>query len=560
MINKDKICPVKNCLLFFLFLISAAANAQIKTKPLVKSGLDRPKLVLGIVVDQMRYDFLYRYWSKYSEGGFKRMLREGFSFENCNYSYYPTYTGPGHASIYTGTTPAMHGIVGNNWYEKASNKKMYCTQDDSVTSIGGSEKEGKMSPKNMQTYSVGDQIRLATNFRGKSFGVSIKDRGSILPAGHGADAAFWFDSESGNFISSTWYKKLNGELPKWLKAFNEKKEAEKYKSSVWNTLLPIEEYTESTADLADYEAGIIQNQNPVFPYDLKLSKENGYEIIRKTPFGNTLTADVAKALVLGENLGNDDFMDFLAVSFSCTDVVGHAYGPFAIETEDTYLRLDRDLEAFFSFLDKQVGLNQYLVFLSADHGILEVPAFLEKNGMPSQLFNQKKLVEKLKKFSIQNFDSLDLVKSFMNQQVYLDEALINLKNLDRKVIVNKFIQFIEKQDLVTRAFAYQGDRPFPNVPFLEKYEAGYFKGKSGDIQVVVKPGSLDHGDKKGTSHGAPYSYDSHVPCLWMGWKIKHGESSQKIEIQDIAPTLSSLLKIMEPNGCTGSPQSIPLKK
>jgi len=546
-----------NLILYFIWQFGF--SQQVKPTSKVVETLDRPKLVVGIVVDQMRYDFLYRYWSKYSEGGFKRMLREGYSFENCNYSYFPTYTGPGHASIYTGTTPSGHGIVGNNWFEKSSNKTMYCTQDDLVTCIGGTEKYGKMSPKNMKSYSIGDQILLATNFKGKSFGISIKDRGAILPAGHGANAAFWFDPETGNFISSSWYKKLNGQLPPWLQRFNEKKEALTYKNSVWNTLLPINEYTESTTDLNDYEASILKDKPPVFPYDLKLYAGKDYEIVRKTPFGNTLTADAAISLIIGENLGKDNEMDFLALSFSSTDIVGHAYGPYSIETEDTYLRLDRDLEKFFTFLDTQVGKNKYLSFLTADHGILEVPAFLENNGLPSKLFNQKVFMENIKNFSFATFDSINLVKSYMNQQVYLDEEVIKTKKLDRQVVLEKFTQFIEKQDLVHRAFAYKGAHPFPAITFQSKYEAGYFDGKSGDIQLVLLPGILDDDDSKGTSHGAPYSYDSHVPCIWFGWKILPGKHTPMINIQDIAPTLSSLLKIMEPNGSTGKPQTIPLK-
>jgi len=552
MVNSKIILP-------FTYLFLFISNISIALTGFTAVKIDQPKLVIGIVVDQMRYDFLYRYWSKYSEGGFKRILREGFSFENCNYSYYPTYTGPGHASVYTGTTPAIHGIVGNDWFEKTLNKKMYCTQDESVISIGGSEKAGKMSPKNMQSYSVGDQILLATNFKGKSFGISIKDRGAILPAGHGANGAFWFDPETGNFISSTWYKKLNGKLPDWLNQFNEKKEPLKYKNSVWNTLLPIQEYTESTSDLQDYEASILKDQPPVFPYDLKLYKKNDFGIVWETPFGNQLTADAAKALISGENLGHDSEMDFLAVSFSSTDKVGHAYGPFAIETEDTYIRLDRDLEKFFTFLDTQVGKNQYISFLTADHGILEVPKFLNNNQLPAEIFNQKSFLEKLRKFSIETFDSLNLIKSFLNQQVYLDDNLIESKKFDHNTVVSKFVHFIEKQEPVLRVFAYEGTEPFPKIPLQSKYEAGYFRGKSGDIQIVFRPGILDDNDSKGTSHGAPYSYDSHVPCIFFGWKILPGKHTPMIHIEDIAPTLSSLLKIMEPNGSTGKPQTIPLK-
>jgi predicted AlkP superfamily pyrophosphatase or phosphodiesterase len=517
--------------------------------------------VVGVVIDQMRYDFLFRYWTKYGEGGFKRLLKEGYSFANCNFNYFPTYTGPGHASIYTGTTPAVHGIVGNDWFEKEKSSRIYCTQDDSVKSIGGSEKAGKMSPVNMQSYSIGDQVKLFNNFRGKSFGISLKDRGAILPAGHGADAAFWFDSETGNFISSTWYKKLNGNLPDWLQNFNTQKQAEKFKNSVWNPILPINQYTESTSDLTKYEEGIIKGQAPEFPYDLKKYLGGDFEIIRKTPFGNTITTNAAIELIKGESLGKDEFMDFLAVSYSSTDIVGHAYGPYAIETEDTYLKMDLEIERLLKSLENEVGKDQFLLFLTADHGVLEVPAFLRDNGLPAKSFRASHLENKLKSLAKEDFGDPKLIRYFINDQVYLNDELIKQKGLNRKLIAEKLIELIEKEPTVLRAFDFKGNKPFPEIPNLSIFEAGYFRERSGDIQIVLKPGTLEGKiDRTGTSHGSPYSYDSHIPCLWYGWKILPGEETKKIEIQDIAPTLSTLLHIMEPNGSTGTPRFIPTKK
>jgi len=543
-------------------VLAIQSPAQQKTQssaPYSGSELDRPRLVVGIVVDQMRYDFLYRYWNRFGKGGFQRMVREGYSFANCNFNYFQTKTGPGHASIYTGTTPAMHGIVGNDWHEVAESRNLYCTQDDSVTGIGSNDKAGRMSPKNMKTGSVGDQIRLATNFRGKSFGISMKDRGSILPAGHGADAAFWFEKSSGNFISSTWYTKLNGKLPAWLEKFNQEKWAARYKDSIWKPLLDPSKYEASSADDQIWERSILPSKSPTFPYRLSESEKKDFEIVYDTPFGNTITAIATKELVKGEKLGKDEFMDFLALSFSCTDAVGHDYGPFAMETEDTYLRLDRDLEDFFRFLDLEVGQGKYLCFLSADHGILETPAFLRQNRIPSITFNSNSIADSLKNFALQQFGSSALISSFWNLQFYLNQKEIKRLNLDRNKIMQSLIPYLEKQKSVWRVFANEGIKPFPAIPMMYKYEAGFYKGRSGDIQVVLAPGVLESGGNKGTNHGAPYSYDSHVPCLWMGWKIQHGEEITPINIEDIAPTLSSLLHIMEPNGSTGKAQSIPLK-
>jgi len=544
----------------FFFVLSGSSSAQKMPAKALPQSTDRPKLVVGIVVDQMRYDFLFRYQNRYGIGGFNRLLKDGYSFANCQYSYFPTKTAPGHASIYTGTTPAVHGIAGNDWYEGAQKRQVYCTQDDTAKGIGTSSRAGKMSPRNLQSYTIGDQIRLATNFRGKSFGISMKDRGSILPAGHSANAAFWFDFACGNFVSSNWYKDLNGKLPSWLEAFNQSGIARSYKDTVWKPLLPLNQYEASSEDLAVWEKSILKLKPPVFPYRLSEDGTSDYNIVFNSPFGNDITLLAATRLLKEEQLGKDNDMDFLSVSFSCTDVVGHDYGPFGIETEDTYLRLDRNLEALFKTLDKEVGAGNYLCFLTADHGILEVPAFLRSHKMPSDLFRTRIVGDSLKSFSQKTFGSAGLISSFINEQISLNDSIITALHLNRKDVIQSIIHWLEKQPNVRKAFAYEGSRPFPEPPFLNKYEAGYFKGRSGDIQIILGPGILESGSDKGTSHGSPYSYDSHVPCLWMGWKIKPGETMNPIQIQDIAPTLTSLLHIMEPNGCTGKPQTIPLKQ
>lgn len=553
----------KIALILFLFFVQL--GLAIGQKPKSPSAnppttLDRPKLVVGIVVDQMRYDFLYRYFEKYGSGGFKRMLREGYSFSNCQYSYFPTKTAAGHASIYSGTTPALHGVVGNDWFEPRLDKEIHCVQDDSVRCLGGNEANGRKSPRNMKTFSVADQIKLATNFRSKCFGLSLKDRGAILPAGHAADGAFWFDPVTGNFISSTYYKNLKGKLPGWLNAFNQKGLAAIYRQQIWNTLLPIEQYVESAGDDSEFEESIIKKQKPIFPYDLAQAEGNGFDIVKGTPFGNTLTAELAKALIEGENMGMRNTTDFLAISFSSTDEVGHDYGPVAVETEDTYLRLDKDLEDLFQFLDSRLGKGNYLTFLTADHGVIEVPAFLQSHQLPAGYFPKKSFLAQLKAFSLQTFDSAQVIRYYINEQIFLDNGIIKARKLDRNEALKKVIEFIEQQHFVFRAFAYSDPRPFPEIPMISKYEAGYFKGRSGDIQIILSPGILERESRKGTSHTAPFSYDSHVPCLWMGWKIAPGENMNAINIQDIAPTLSGLLHIMEPNGTTGKAQFIPLKQ
>ncbi|HWY37175.1 MAG TPA: alkaline phosphatase family protein, partial [Bacteroidia bacterium] len=344
-----------------IFLILLTANCLLLT-----AQAQKPKLIVGIVVDQMRYDYLYRFSEKYGPGGFKRLLKGGFFCKNARYNYVPTFTGPGHASIYTGTTPAIHGIAANEWYDKKTKKDIYCAEDKNTKSVGTESKAGLMSPVNLDASTIGDEMKVASLSKAKVIGVSLKDRSSIFPAGHAANGAYWFDGTTGSFISSAFYM---NELPQWLIDFNEKKPAQKYLQSGWNTLLPVEKYTESLPDDNIFEKAPNKKEKPVFPYDFKAQLEkNNFEIIRATPFGNTIVKELAMAAIEGEGLGKDNVCDMLCVSFSSTDYVGHSFGPKSVEVEDTYIRLDKDLEEFFVYLDTRIGKGNYTLFLTADHG------------------------------------------------------------------------------------------------------------------------------------------------------------------------------------------------
>ena len=316
----------------------------------------QPKLVVGIVVDQMRYDYLYSFSNKYGNGGFRRLLNDGFLCKNAQYNYVPTFTGPGHASIYTGTTPAIHGIAANEWYDKKTKKEIYCTQDKNVKPVGSTSDAGLMSPANLDATTVGDEIKIASNNKAKVVGISLKDRSSILPAGHAADGAYWFDGSTGNFITSTFYR---NELPKWLNDFNDKKLAKHYLEKGWNALLPIDKYTESLPDENAFEKAPNKKDKPVFPYDFKKQlDENKFDIIRSTPWGNSLTKDIAIAAIEGEDLGGDTICDMLCISFSSTDYVGHSFGPKSIELEDTYIRLDIECKRPRTRAGMSITLNE----------------------------------------------------------------------------------------------------------------------------------------------------------------------------------------------------------
>lgn len=515
-------------------------------------GVQRPKLVVGIVIDQMRWDYLYRYQKRYTDGGFKRLLNEGFSCENTVIPYVPSVTAIGHTCIYTGSVPSIHGIAGNNFVKNG--EKVYCTDDDTVKPVGSNSEAGLMSPRNLWVTTIGDEMKIASNGRAKVVGVALKDRASILPAGHNPDGAFWFDDKSGNFITSTHYM---DQLPKWVEAFNSKKPPEHYLSEKWNTLYPKDTYTESTSDENEYENGIKKGVKATLPLNLpELYKKYGYNIIRNTPFGNSLTFDMAKAAIDGEQLGADDETDLLAVSCSSTDYIGHQVGTHAVETEDTYLRLDKAIADFLSYLDAKVGKGNYLVFLSADHGAMNNARFLQDRRIPAGNWDDGVAAKKLNEMIAKEFpNTSDLVKTVMNYQVFFNREVIKNQHLDFAKIKQTVVDFLKEDSCVLYACDMEKTMT-ESIPEEVKYRIvnGYNRERSGNIQIVLKPNFYTHG-MKGTDHGAWNLYDTHIPLVFMGWGIKHGATTKRTFMTDIAPTIGALIHVQAPNGCVGQPIS-----
>ncbi|EFK59915.1 alkaline phosphatase PafA [Sphingobacterium spiritivorum] len=524
-------------------------TAQAQNQP------ERPKLVVGLMVDQMRWDYLYRFADRYGKGGFKRLLNDGFTCQNTYINYIPTYTAIGHSSVYTGSVPSIHGIAGNDWIMEQTGESMYCTQDTSVTGVGTTEKEGKQSPRNLLTSTVTDQLRLATNFKSKVIGIALKDRGGILPAGHFANAAYWFESKSGNWISSNFYM---DQLPKWVQDFNSRKLADKYLKQDWNTLYDISTYTSSIADDNVYEGKWAGEDKPTFPHlTSKLMKDEGYELIKTTPYGNQLTLDLAKAAIENEKMGNNPTKntDFLCVSLSSTDYVGHRYSLSAIEIEDTYLRLDQQLEEFFNYLDKTVGQGNYTLFLTADHGAsYNSRYFMDMKGNGGYFFSRQ-VMKDLDAALNAKFGVTKLVKSLMNYQVHLNYPLIEKSNLDVDKVKEEIIKVLKKEEGIAYVVDVEkGDNMAIPQPIRERIINGYNMKRSGVIQIVLEPQWYDGSPRStGTTHGTWTPYDSHIPLIFMGWGIKPGASNRVVNMTDIAPTISSLLHITEPNGNIGKP-------
>ncbi|GAA3564970.1 alkaline phosphatase PafA [Snuella lapsa] len=524
-------------------------NFETKEASLINES---PKLIVGIVVDQMRYDYLTRFYNKYGEGGFKRMMKEGFNCKNNHYNYVPTYTGPGHTSIYTGTTPKYHGIIANDWYDKEIKDMVYCAGDEAVQPVGTLDKAGKMSPHRMKTTTFADENRLFTQMRGKTIGISIKDRGAILPAGHTANAAYWFHGKNeGHWISSTHYM---DELPKWVNDFNASGTVKSY-LKVWNTVYDINDYVESGSDLNTFEGGFKGKKTATFPYELaKLSDQNGgFDILKSTPYGNSLTADFAIAAISGEALGEDDITDVLAVSFSCTDYVGHNFGVNSKEVEDTYIRLDKDLERLFNNLDKNVGKNNYTVFLTADHGAVDVPAYLQSVKIPAGYLNNSKTRKVFDAFMEESYGSKDLVENISNNQIFLNREKIKALGLNlndvQEAIVNEVLAYANIDKAYSATTMSSASFETGVESFVQK---GFNQKRSGDIIMVPDPAHISYG-KTGSSHGSSLNYDTHVPLLFFGKGIKHGHTLQRTDITDIAPTMSALLGTSFPNGAIGKP-------
>jgi predicted AlkP superfamily pyrophosphatase or phosphodiesterase len=551
--NNTPIMRLKHLLLIACAFIAATTSAQNKKKATATpatSALARPKLVVGIVIDQMRWDYLYRYYERFGQGGFKRLLGEGFRCENTTINYLPSATAVGHSSIFTGSVPAIHGIAGNDWVDQLTGKYRYCVGDSTVESVGTTSEEGRMSPRNLLSSTVTDELMLATNFRSKVVGVSLKDRASILPAGHSPTGAFWFDDATGHFITSTYYMQ---QLPAWVNAFNDTNEPEKLTANNWNTLYPIPTYIQSSPDNSPWEGKFAGETNTAFPHNVAALYKTRHTTIRSTPFGNTLTLDFAKAAIDAYKLGNNGTTDFLTINCASTDYVGHMFGLNAIETEDTYLRLDKDLAAFFSNLDAKVGKGNYLVFLTADHGATHSVEFAKAHNQPAGYWKQAEYKTKLNQMLEKKFKKANLVISVVEYQVNFNQPLIDAEKLDFAEIKATTVDFLKRDPAILFAADVEkmGNTPIPEV-IRTKIINGYNYKRSGPVIAIPLAGFLQ-ATATGTSHGEWNPDDTHIPLIFMGWNIKPGASYSDLHTTDIAPTVAALLHIQTPNGAIGQP-------
>jgi predicted AlkP superfamily pyrophosphatase or phosphodiesterase len=513
------------------------------------------KIIVGIVVDQMCYDYLYRFQGKFSKSGFKRIMSNGTNCRNTNYNYVPTYTGPGHATIYTGTTPDNHGIVGNEWYVRESKEIMNCVTDNSYKSIGTSSNEGNRSPKTLKTYTITDQLKL-TYPTAKVISLSIKDRSAILPGGHLSDGSYWFDYSSGKMITSSFFKK---DFPTWVTNFNATEFPQKSLQRTWNTMYPIELYTESGPDNSPYEVLLSTKKEATFPYDFaELNRDKkDFSLFTISPFANTYLTNFAIEAISHEKMGMDNQSDFLCVSYSTPDIAGHAFGPYSVEIEDIYLRLDQDIAKLLNFLEDKFGKNGFTLFLTADHAVVPVPQFLMDKNMPGGYVFMEEKMSQLRKSVNEKFE-FDVIETEENQNIYLNHQLIDSMRLPKKAIESFIANEIRKWKGVKEVFIVDDLKNKSDRDWSGMVARGYRFDRSGDVIFILEPGFLPKNtDKpsahKGTSHGSAFNYDTHVPLIWYGAGIKKQEIFRPIEIIDIAPTLVHMLNLQRTGAMTGNP-------
>jgi predicted AlkP superfamily pyrophosphatase or phosphodiesterase len=516
----------------------------------------QPKIVVGVVIDQMCYDYLYRFQHLYTTGGFNRLMSKGANCRNVQYNYVPTYTAPGHASIYTGTTPSNHGIIGNDWYIRETKQTVTSVSNPKFAAVGGSATSTGAAPLNLRTYTITDQLKMASP-KSKVISVSIKDRSAILPGGHLSDGTYWFDYNTGDFITSTFYKQ---QLPDWVQRFNAKFDPAK-DLRTWKLLLP--ESTYQLADQSNYEVVLTGKTSATFPYDFQDMISKGAvanNLFTISPQANEILTEFAIAALEQENMGQDQFTDFLCISYSTPDIAGHAFGPYSREMEDMYARLDRELQKLFSSLETRYGKDGFVLFLTADHAVVPVPQMLIEKKMPGGYFFMESHLQVLRDDFIMKYNA-DLLEYEVNQNIYLNLARIDSLKLDVQEVAefaaNELRKWPEVKTVLTRQELLSGST---KTDFWgEMLHNGYDIHRSGELIFLLQPGYLakEHDEPKahlGTSHGSAFNYDTHVPLLWYGKGIEPGlQIYDPIQITDIAPTLIHILNLQRSGSMIGQP-------
>jgi predicted AlkP superfamily pyrophosphatase or phosphodiesterase len=527
-----------------------------------RAASSRPRLVLLIAVDQFRYDYLERFGDLFAAGGIRRLLRDGASWAECNYDHVPTETAPGHATMLTGAWPSETGIIANDWFDRSEGKRVNNVQDDSAHALGGGAGEAAASPHNLLASTLGDELKLATNNRSRVVGVSVKNRAAILPAGRMADAAYWYSTQTGEFISSTYYFER---LPLWVARFNSARPADKFFGAKWERLLPTAEYERRAGpDDAPWERGD-GKMSTIFPHviDGGLEKPGPafYDALDYSPFSNDLLLSFTEAALAGERLGEDSDTDVLTVSFSANDIVGHRFGPYSQEVMDITLRVDRQIARLLDFVDERVGLGNTVVVFTADHGVAPSPEQSTAMHLPGGRVKASDVLAAVRRGIRERYvraadkdTTADYVQTFSNGQVYFNRAAlvrdgVRTEEIERvageaALSVPGISRYFTRTQLVSGAVS-------STDAVARRVLHGYNPKRSGDVVVIQEAYKYLADYVTVATHGAPYTYDTHVPLVIMGAGLKAGRYLNPSTPADIATTFARLLNIQAPSNATG---------
>lgn len=490
----------------------------------------KPKLIVAVVVDQFRYDYLLRFRNDYS-AGFRKLLEQGAVFDDAHHIHYPTVTAVGHSTFLTGATPSMSGIVGNTWYDRETKKNVTSVSDDNTKLVGGAATAAGSSPRRLLVSTVGDEIKMQGQ-QARVIGISIKDRGAILPAGRMADAAYWFDSDTNRWTTSSWYMK---DLPAWVDEVNAKNPAARAQGAKW---LPV------NAKLTDQ------------PFCTMEKAQEGLRncgAIEATPWGNELIEELAEHALISEKMGHHTGTDLLAVSFSSNDYVGHAVGPDAPEVRDMAIRTDRLLGKFLDQLEAQVGMANVMFVLTADHGVSPVPEVNAARNMPGGRIADASITGPIQQALEAKYGAGKWVIGTVGEGTYLNRPLIREKKLSDAEVQRTAAEAVRDLPHIFRVYTADELRNGHSLgdPVSTALSYGYYGSRAGDLFVIQEPYYLFSSATSGTSHGTPFDYDTHVPVIFLGAGLKPGHYFQKIAVNDIAPTLAAIAGVATPSGSMG---------
>lgn len=532
---------------------------------------DLPRLVLQITVDQLRGDLIARYAHHLKEGGFRHLLDRGVHYVNAHHRHANTETIVGHTTLATGTDPAIHGMVANLWFDRVGGAQFYNVQDpdypllgaggvDAQTEIDPTQRAattGGRSPRNILTSTIADEIALHFGPAAKIFGVSIKDRGAIAMAGH-AGTAYWFSKSDGRFVTSTFYR---ADYPEWIAQWEARGAVGSYAGLEWTLTAPPENYLFGAEDDQPWETDVA-GFGRVFPHPFGAADSGAYTtLLTLSPAGDEITVDFAKALIDAEGIGQDDVPDYLAVSLSSTDYVGHVFGPSSLEAEDNFARLDRTLADLLSFVEERVGLDRTLVVLSSDHGAPENPAYLAGFGhVDARTFDFERVETEpgFVRLTAAFGDSRSLILNFSNPYLYLDRAEIAARGLDPATVARAVAEELDRLPGIAYAIASSDLRSgaVARGKIQDAVLANFHPDRSGDIYIVFEPhwfvADFD-GLHVASAHGSPWTYDTHVPIIVAGPGIVPGRIARRVETVDVAPTIAAYLGTRPPSGALGQP-------